>query len=138
MLSVDNVPKVWPVVGPLLEKTIMDQGYRYWTTTEIHERLLHGQMQLWGAFEGETCLFVVTEVVSGPAGPEVQVVIGGGHLDEDKAILRHIALIEQWARSIGALSVVVWGRLGWKKALAQQGYTFETALFRRPLIERMM
>ena len=136
-LPPDQLSAVWPVVLPLLEQTIMEMGFRFWTVPEIHYRLQTGAMQLWGANVGEAFLFVVTEVVQEPSGPSVQIVLGGGELDSEAAIVQHIGIIEAWAKDIGALSLVVWGRMGWKKLLRPYGYSFETALFRRSLRERM-
>lgn len=137
MIPAEKVRTVLPFAGPWLEKTLSEFSWYRWTMESIVLELERGALQLWGAQIGTNYLFVITEVIMEVTGKSVHIVLGGGKLDEDKAILYHINLIENWARDIGATSVVVWGRVGWKKLLAPHDYRFETAMFRRTLNERM-
>lgn len=41
--------------------------------------------------------------------------------------------IEEFAREMGATEVVITGRLGWRKALAKEGYEANAMIYRKPL-----
>jgi len=127
------LPLVLPFALPWLEKTLREFAWENWTLENIIEDLQGEKKQLWAGHVGEDYLYVITQLVEEVTGISVHVVLGGGTLDAENSIIQHIAAIEQWARNIRATSVVVWGRLGWKKLLAPYGYQFDTAAFRLPL-----
>lgn len=137
MIPPSNVRDVLPQVLPWLEKSILERGYSNWTLESLVDELLAGKKQLWAAKQGEHYLFVVTEVWEEVYGRCVHIVLGGGSLDEDRAILAHISIIEQYSKSIGAKSMTVSGRIGWKKLLASYGYRLDYATFRHTFPERM-
>lgn len=126
-----------PQVLPVLECTLERYEWNRWTLPELVQGLRAERYQLWAAREGEKSLYVVTEIQPTASGPELHIVLGGGGLDEDEEILKHLGLIEEWATAYDVKSVIIWGRLGWKKKLAKYGYQLETAMYRRPLTYRM-
>jgi len=137
LIPASHIRTLLPQAGPWLERSLSEFSWQRWTIESIVEELLKGNLQLWAAREQKVYLFVVTEVVLEMTGKSVHVILGGGKLDRERVVLRHIGTIEEWAKGIGANSLVVWGRLGWKKMLAPHGYEFETAMFRRTFTERM-
>jgi hypothetical protein len=136
MIPPEKLRATLPQILPWLEKTIQDRGYRFWTTEELVEALLAGRMQLWVAQEGRHYLFVVTEVMVEQTGRVVSVVLGGGSLDPEKAILQHIAGLEKWAKDIGAKAVQIHGRKAWGRLLSDHGYQHDYSTFRHTLSER--
>jgi hypothetical protein len=133
----NQVRSVLPKVIPWLEKTISEEGYKGWTIESLVDDLVCGRKQLWAGQRGEHFLFVVTEVYQEVLGPSLHLVLGGGSLDPEKAMLEHITLLENWARFNKFKSVVVWGRLAWGRLLKPQGYKFDTAAFRHTFPERL-
>jgi len=132
-----NLKNFLPQVLPWLEKTIQECGYTRWTLESLVDDLYKGEYQLWAACEQGKYMFLVTELVQDLVGLSVHVVLGGGQMDDDREVIHHLGLLENWSKNIGATSIVIWGRIGWKRLLAPHGYKFESAMFRRSFTDRM-
>jgi len=131
----ENLKEVLPFVLPWLEKTINEATWTTWSVEDVVEGLNSGRYLLWGVGKETKNLFVMTELVQEKLGQSVHIVLGGGQIYPES--VDHISLIENYAKQIGATSVVVIGRLGWRKFLAKNGYEFEAASFRRILKDKM-
>lgn len=138
-IPIKDLPKVLPYAIPWLEATINHFQWVDWSLQGVIQGLQTGRFHLWAAEKLGTDkrLWVLTQILDDLMGKSVNIVLGGGQLDDENELVEEIARIETWARSIGAKSIVVWGRMGWKKLLAPHGYRFETALFRRVFNDRM-
>lgn len=132
-----NLPDFLPYALPWIERTINQRGWFKWNIQTIVAGLQQGHLQLWMAQEGEAQIFVITQVLLEEEGKAVHIVLGGGSIDDKADILQHISLIENYAKNIGATSVVIWGREGWKRKFAPHGYNFEAVMLRRRLTDRM-
>lgn len=90
---------------PLVEK----EGV--WRLSELEAAYKEERIQLW---ENETSA-AITQVEEHAAGDAVVIILAGGSLEGLKQVYQQI---EEWARSLGAKSVMINGRKGWEKALA--------------------
>lgn len=91
---------------------------------DIRQACLEGKMQLW---PGANCA-LVTEICYWPRRTGCNVFLGGGDLEELKALAPQVLA---WAKSIGCDHVTVFGRKGWARALGM-GEQF-TVGFRKDL-----
>lgn len=73
-----------------------------------------GKLQLWPAPNGA----LVTEILKYPRQRVCNVFLGGGDLEQLKAM---VASVEAWAKVQGCGAVTVLGRPGWVRALAPFG-----------------
>lgn len=137
LVPVHSVRVFLPQALPWIEKTLAEFRWIRWTLETIVQGLLSGELILWATKRDHRYLFVITDVIMEVGGPTVRVLLGGGELDEDMFMLEELAQIESWAKNNGATSIIVEGRMGFKKLLAPQGYQFEAATFRRTLTNRM-
>lgn len=122
---------------PWLERTISEYHTHYWSLDTLVACIMKGEMQLWAAEKDGKYLFVVTEWSVDLTGKALHVVLGGGELDSEKAIVDQVSIIEKYCQNMGGVGVVIWGRLGWRKLLARHGYQLESAVFRHSFTERM-
>ncbi len=100
----------------------------------LMREILAGERQLWLILDGEEYVsFVLTEIKHNQATDHrtimVTVLAGEDGLDSTPLIEE----IEQYGRDKGCHECSVLGRLGWKRALAKQGYGAELAMFRKGL-----
>lgn len=112
-IPVRDVGPIWRHAWPLLERaaTRTDGG----TEEEVIQRLLQGDAQLWGVFDGDELVAAVTTQVTliGEKGCRLWLV-GGSRMAEWAADF--LAEVEPWARSLGCTHV--WGtqsRAGWRR-----------------------
>jgi hypothetical protein len=91
-------------------------------------RLLAGTAQFW---LGEQAA-AVTEVRAYPTGAyDVHGLVAAGDMHEVRG--RIVPQIEAWARSIGAIALVVESRPGWARALKGTGFEPHQLAVRKPL-----
>ena len=83
---------------------------------DIIEAVMRGRMQLWPGERG--CL--VTEIVVYPKKKHIHVFLGGGEMQQ--ILDMHKDVIE-WAKGQGCTAATIAGRVGWKKPLAEYGWT---------------
>lgn len=115
-------------------KKLVERFPRDITVDGLAQDILTGKNQLWLILDGEAFVaFVTTEIkVNTDTGHKTVVVselAGEGGTD----VVPLIAPIEEWARSIGAHAITPIGRLGWRKALARQGYDADIVLYSKDL-----
>lgn len=98
---------------PFLEPALdYNGGTHAWG--DIEGGVLTGVMQLWPAPEGA----LVTEILRYPKQRVCNVFLGGGAMDQLKAM---VPSVEVWAKAQGCQAVTVLGRPGWVRALAPFG-----------------
>lgn len=110
----------WRHAWPLLKRaaTRTNGG----TEEEIVGKLLQGEAQLWGVFDGDRMVAAVTtQVTLLPPEKGCRLwLVGGRRMDEWAA--EFMAKVEPWARSLGC--TVVWGtpsRAGWHRIVRLMG-----------------
>lgn len=119
----ETLPLVWPVVAPLFVKAVEYADGRE-TLSSVCERLMDGRAQLWAALtEDETIASaLVTSIVNYSCERTLRVELCGGRdVLGWKGDMQ--ALIERFARDQGATRMEIFGRPGWKRRLAKDGWT---------------
>lgn len=111
---------LWPQAWPLLERaaTRTDGG----SEETVLEKLLQGEAQLWGIFDGDRMVAAITTQIT-VLEPEKGCrlwLVGGERMD--RWAEEFLAKVEFWARSLGC--TVVWGtpsRAGWRRIVRLMG-----------------
>lgn len=104
---------------PQVEKAL---GYGSdYTVEEMAVEILEGRAQLWQ--EGEA--MIVTQLDESPRGPSVYFWVAAGQLDD---VLALATKVYDWAREIGCYKATFVGRRGWRKPLADHGWTADDRL----------
>lgn len=91
------------------------------TLQQVYDAIENGNMQLWPLQNS----VLVTEVVKMPNNTLINIVLGGGDLDEIKI---GVAFVEQMAKDIGAGGITIIGRKGWKKIFPEYREQFTVLL----------
>lgn len=98
---------------PFLEPALAYNGGTHeWA--DIEAGIASGKLQLWPAPAGA----LVTEILAYPRQRVCNVFLGGGDLDQIKAM---VPSVEAWAKVQRCAAVTVMGRPGWVRALAPFG-----------------
>lgn len=110
-LTADN----WPAAFRLLEPAMKRCGS---TPEELIDQFLDGTADLWILRKGgDPVAAAMSEVVETPQGKLVHGrLLGGGYVDEA------IAAVRAHAREVGAKTVRIEGRMGWKRKLESRGW----------------
>lgn len=100
----------------------------------LAREIMSGKRDLWLVLDGEEFVsFVLTEIhIEEATGLKTMVVPSGAGDDGLKAVPL-IAAIEEHAKQNGCDAVIIYGRLGWKKAIAKQGYGLEAAIYKKAM-----
>jgi hypothetical protein len=102
------------------------------TMKSITDDILSGKNQLWLILDGEEFRsFVLTEIKVAIEDGRKSVMVAQLAGEGGTAVTPLIAEIEAWARSIGAVEMNFLGRIGWRKALAKEGYGVELCIYRK-------
>ncbi|MCZ2158671.1 hypothetical protein NPX99_05195 [Bartonella sp. 220] len=101
----------------------------------IAEELATGQAQLWLILKNKTqfSAFAITKIERTQRGKKHVVLsdlAGEGGLE----LVPLIEKVEQWARSIHAEELHLFGRIGWVKMLARHGYSRNLIHYRKALV----
>lgn len=97
-----------------------------WTVQDVLHEVAQGRAQLW---PGERSA-AVTLVLDLPQAKVCEVWLAGGDLEE---LLRIERDVTAWAREQGCAEVVIDGRKGWGRVLADRGYREASTVFSRRL-----
>jgi len=106
-----EVPELWRLVKPEIERAIAN-GCQ-WNMQEIHDRITDGRMQLWIYGEHEIDAVLVTRCTDHC----LLLACAGYNMHR---WLRHLSLIEVFARQMDCQRMELHGRRGWQKVL--KGY----------------
>ena len=116
-------------------KKLVERFPKEVTVKGLAEDIFTGKNQLWLILDEDEnfVAFVTSEIkVNQETGHKTVLLselAGKGGTD----IVPLIEPIEDWARSIGAAELKPIGRIGWRKALAKQGYDPDIVLYRKDL-----
>jgi hypothetical protein len=99
---------------PWLDAAI-NKGWGTHTIEDVRQQVLDGTAQLWPAPRGA----MVTEVVTFPRRKVMNIFLAGGDLDQ---LLEMETDATEWCKGWGATGVMLHGRKGWEKVLAERGY----------------
>lgn len=129
----EKVAQYGPDITAAIRK-LVDRFPHLMSVKSVGEDIFSGKNQLWLILEGEEFRsFVLSEIKVGLETGRKTVMLtelaGEGGLD----IVPLIADIEEWAKSIGASEIRPVGRLGWRKALAKQGYSTDLCMYHKEI-----
>lgn len=99
---------------PQLEEALGHAGNTH-TPQDVAEMVLSGEAQLWVEGDG----LMITEVEEYPNGPVLRCWLAAGEMDDVLALLPRIY---GYGRYRGCEEVVMTGRKGWKRVLADEGW----------------
>jgi hypothetical protein len=105
------------------------------TVEHLARDVVDGKRQLWLVLDDDDrfVAFVLTEIQVNDATGLKTLVIPSFAGEEGAATVPLIGAIEAWGKEQGCDEVMVWGRRGWKPALAKEGYSLDLAVFRKAL-----
>ncbi|WP_354187093.1 hypothetical protein [Bartonella japonica] len=100
----------------------------------IAEEITTGKAQLWVVLKNKTqfCAFAITKIEITHTGKKCVVLsdlAGEGGLK----LVKMIEKVEQWARTINAQEMHMFGRAGWAKMLDHHGYSRNLIYYRKVL-----
>lgn len=120
----------WPAAKAMLSPAL-ELGGEDWTRTE--RDLASSAMQLWAVIEdGILAAATVTRISAGNRGEVVEVFLVGGE-GYPRWLAALNGQIEQAAREIGCVAMRAWGRAGWKKPLAELGWSASMMAYEKVL-----
>lgn len=105
---------VWKHAAPLLQKAI-DKTSDSFSTDDILQLVEAQKAQLWLVVDGAVKAAWITTIENSPSKRWVRVMWCGG--EDSDSWLPLFRGVENWAKSIGASKVVIYGRKGWIKKL---------------------
>ena len=105
------------------------------TVQQLYKDIQDGKRQLWLIMEddGRFLSFVLTNIQTNEGTGLKTLVIPSLAGDEGEGAVPLIAELEKWGKSQGCGESLVYGRYGWKRSLAKEGYDMHMAVFRKPL-----
>lgn len=113
-IAPDDLEIVWPKVKKYLQSAIDKTSDRY-SVEDIRFLILDNKAQLWTVLDESIIAAFVTTIEHSGSSFWVRIMWAGGERVDDW--LPVFEQVEQWARSIGASKMVIYGRSGWKKKL---------------------
>ena len=120
-----DVPRLWPNIRHLVNAALK-HGNGEFEESDIFEALIKANMQLW--WGDETIL--ITEIVVYPRKKACIGFLAGGNLEQIK---KGLPMIELWAKAQGCEDALIYGRPGWKRAMADRGYVQKQVHLRKTL-----
>jgi hypothetical protein len=114
---------------------LRDRFPREVTIEHLFGEIMLGRRVLWLILtdDDEFVSFVLTMVQVNEATGLKTMVIPSFAGDEGLETVPLISELEEWGRQQGCDESLVYGRRGWKPALAKEGYSLDMAIFRKPL-----
>jgi len=105
------------------------------TVEHLAREIIEGKRQCWLFLDDDDRFisFVLTSIEVNNANGLKTLHIPSYAGEEGAACVPLIGKIEDWARSKGCDAVLVYGRRGWKRPLAKEGYAEDMCLFRKNL-----
>jgi len=134
--SFDQIAAYGPDITAAMRK-LVDRFPTEFTVKSIFEDIRSGKAQLWLILDDDDRFlsFVLSEILINPVTGYKTVALtelgGEGGVD----VVPLIGEIETWAREQGASELRPMGRMGWRKALASQGYKANIVIYRKMLTD---
>lgn len=130
--SFDRLAPYGPAITAAM-KNLRDKFPREVDIPTLHQEIVAGKRQLWLVLNGDEFVsFVLTSIQTEPTGHKT-LFIPSAAGDDGLASVHLIKHLEAWGKEQGCDQSVVYGRWGWKRRLAEEGYEMENVLFRKAL-----
>lgn len=130
----ERIAKYGPEITAAMRK-LVERFPHDLTLRALAQDVISGKNQLWLILDEQERFkaFVTSEIKVNADTGEKTVVLGELAGEGGTDIVPMIGPIEEWAVSVGARWLTPIGRLGWRKALAKQGYEADIVLYRKEL-----
>jgi len=141
-LSVHNTsigwsPEKFAPYGPEVTaamKKLADKFPREVSVKHLAEEIITGKRQLWLILDGERFVsFVLTEIQTNEATGYKTLLIPSFAGEEGEETVPLISKLEAWGRENGCDESIIYGRAGWKRSVAKEGYQAAMMVFRKAL-----
>lgn len=133
----------WPrerilAYGPQLTaamRKLQDRFPREVTVDNLFQEIQTGRRQLWIILDDDDRFvsFVLTNIQTNEATGLKTLLIPSFAGTEGATTVPLIGALEAWGREQGCDEAQVYGRRGWKPALAKEGYALDLAIYRKTL-----
>lgn len=110
---------------PYLEAALEYSGGTH-LLEDVVDMLVSGRGQLW---PGKNCA-AVTEIIAYPRKKVLHCFLAGGDMDE---IISMLEDAKAWGRAQGCTGFTIAGRKGWKRVLADHGFTETLTVLEGPI-----
>jgi hypothetical protein len=118
----DGVDYIWPQVEPLLAK-VMPHVHGEFVMDDIYSQASQDLWQIWILFDNTNTVVGagVTGLFPYLRGVKCEIIAFATDAPRDRWVPL-LSVVEQWAISEGCNRIVLQGRHGWGKLLADEGY----------------
>ena len=118
-VPVEQIPSVWPVVGPILRKAADTTGPRF-SEMDIFDHLIDGVLALWVVIdEEEIVAALTTRIVAYNKCKALSIDwVGGSRMRE--WMNNALDILEKYARDSDCKRLEGYGRKAWGRALAKR------------------
>lgn len=116
-------------------RKLQDRFPREVTVEHLFKEIKDGQRQLWLILNDDDSFvsFVLTNIQVTEATGLKTLIIPSFAGEEGEATVPLIAALEEFGRQQGCDESLIYGRYGWKRSLAKEGYDMSMAVFRKTL-----
>lgn len=105
------------------------------SVAHLAREIQQGKRQLWLILDDDDKFvsYVLTNIQTNDATGLKTLIIPSFAGEEGEACVALIGALEAWGRDQGCDEVLIYGRQGWKRSVAKEGYAMHMAIFRKPL-----
>lgn len=118
LIARENIPLVWPLIGPRLQDAMEKMEFVEYDLPFVFDLLQQGQAQLWMGKDGE--MIAITRIGNYPNVKRLIVDFIEGISHEDYQ--EHMEYIEHWALSMGATQAEAELRPGMERIARANGW----------------
>jgi len=120
-VPIDQIPRIWPIAGPLLKKAAETTGPRF-SEMDIFDHLMDGVLALWVVIdEEEIVAALTTRIVAYNKCRALSIDwVGGSRMRE--WLNPALDILEKYARDNDCKRLEGYGRKAWGRALAKRGW----------------
>lgn len=138
-LTTDWPPEKFLPYGPEITaamRKLQDRFPREVEISHLAQEIIRGKRQLWLILgdDDEFVSFVLTEIQINEATKVKTLVIPSFAGEEGAATVHMIGALEQWGKDNGCDEAMIFGRWGWKRSIAREGYEMDMVMFRKNLL----
>jgi hypothetical protein len=132
LVPAEYVNTCWDKIKSFMEKAA-DYTYGRFLESDLYDMAVHGNHQLWVAYEEESFKgAVLTNVINYPQKKVLCMGFCGGE-DLNKWKDPMLALLRRYAKDMGCDSIEAFGRPGWASIFKEDGYQAQWITFELPI-----
>lgn len=132
-----DVEALWPLVKTYLAKALAKSQQEY-AIADIYHALVQGEMKLWIQYEGQTVVTcAVCQIIYYPRKKSCVIILMAGEENREGGdYMKALPSIEDWARDLGANSIMAFTRKAVARKLKPSGYKETYTVVEKNLIDR--